>query len=100
MSTLMELASSGPSATDGEIAAINLESARRAAWTRFAHSARLPGVVEALVDHERLAAQYLGDLDALDRLECREPPDPPCSESDGCDRDEGLMTPSTTVLRN
>src|SRR4029453_2072977 len=29
----------------------------------------LPGVVEAVVDMELLAAQYLGDLDALDRLE-------------------------------
>jgi hypothetical protein len=59
----------GPSATDGEIAVINLESARRSAWARFAQDARLPGVVEAVVDQERLAAQFLGDLDALDRLE-------------------------------
>ena len=28
-----------------------------------------PGVAEAIVDNERLAAQFLGDLDALDRLE-------------------------------
>jgi hypothetical protein len=53
---------------DGEIAAINLESARRRAWARFAQGERLPGVVEAVVDYERLAAQFLGDLDALDRL--------------------------------
>ena len=58
-----------PRATDGEIAAINLESARRRAWARFAQDPRLPGVAEAIVDHERLAAQFLGDLDALDRLE-------------------------------
>src|SRR6185503_17715167 len=58
-----------PSATDGEIAAINLESARVAAWARFARDARLPGVAEAVVDHECLAAQFLGDLDALARLE-------------------------------
>jgi hypothetical protein len=58
-----------PSATDGEIAAINLESARRRAWARFAQDARLPGVAEAIVDFERLAAQFLGDLDALDRLD-------------------------------
>jgi tetratricopeptide (TPR) repeat protein len=58
-----------PSATDGEIAAINLESARRRAWARFAQGAHFPGVAEALVDAERLAAQFLGDLDALDRLE-------------------------------
>jgi tetratricopeptide (TPR) repeat protein len=58
-----------PRATDGEIAAINLESARRRAWARFAQDARLPGVAEAVVDNERLAAQLLGDLDALDRLD-------------------------------
>ena len=58
-----------PPATDGEIAAINLESARRGAWERFARDPHLPGVAEAVVDHERLAAQFLGDLDALDHLE-------------------------------
>ena len=58
-----------PCATDGEIAAINLESARRSAWTRFVKDARLPGAAEAVVDNENLAAQFLGDLDALDRLE-------------------------------
>ena len=58
-----------PSATDGEIAAINLQGARRSAWARFAQDARLPGVVEAVVDQERIAAQFFGDLDALDRLE-------------------------------
>jgi tetratricopeptide (TPR) repeat protein len=69
MSTTMELDPPCPSATDGEIAAINLESARRRAWARFTQDARLPGVAEAVVDHERLAAQFLGDLEALDRLE-------------------------------
>jgi tetratricopeptide (TPR) repeat protein len=58
-----------PSATDGEIATINLESARRSAWARFVRDARLVGVAEAVVDTERLAAQFLGDLDAPDRLE-------------------------------
>ena len=58
-----------PRATDGEIAAINLESARRRAWARFAQGERLPGVVEAVVGNERLAAQFLGDLDALNRLD-------------------------------
>ena len=57
------------SATDGEIAAINLESARRRAWARFAHDPLLTGAPEAVLDHEHLAAQFLGDLDALDRLE-------------------------------
>src|SRR5262249_59567184 len=68
MTAFVELDHPGPSATDGEIAAINLESARRGAWARFAQNARLPGVAEAVVDKERLAAQFLGDLDALDRL--------------------------------
>src|SRR5262245_33098980 len=58
-----------PRATDGEIAAINLESARRGAWARFAVDARLHGAAEAIVFNENLAAQFLGDLDALDRLE-------------------------------
>ena len=69
MTETVELDDRCPSATDGEIAAINLQSARRSAWARFAQDARLPGVVEAVVDQERLAAQFLGDLDALDRLE-------------------------------
>src|SRR5262249_2326661 len=69
MTTFVEHDDPGPFATDGEIAAINLESARRGAWARFAQDASLEGVAEAIVDQERLAAQFLGDLDALDRLE-------------------------------
>jgi len=66
---MVELDHPCPCATDGEIAAVNLESARRGAWGRFTRDPRLPGAAEAVVDHERLAAQFLGDLDALDRLE-------------------------------
>ena len=69
MTAFVELDHPGPSATDGEIAAINLESARRGAWARFAQDPSLPGVAEAIVDDERLALQFLGDLDALDRLD-------------------------------
>jgi tetratricopeptide (TPR) repeat protein len=58
-----------PPATDGEIAAINLESARRRAWARFAQDPRRAGAVEAVVETERLTAQFLGDPDALDRLD-------------------------------
>jgi hypothetical protein len=58
-----------PRATAGEIATINLESARRGAWARFAQDAHLAGAAEAIVYNENLAAQFLGDLDALDRLE-------------------------------
>jgi tetratricopeptide (TPR) repeat protein len=56
-----------PATTDGEIAAINLESARRRAWARLAEDPLRPGVAEEIVDDERLVAQFLGDLDALDR---------------------------------
>lgn len=53
-------------ATDGDIAAINLESARRRAWSRFTHD---KGVAERLLDLERMKSQFFGDLDALDRME-------------------------------
>jgi tetratricopeptide (TPR) repeat protein len=58
-----------PSATDGEIAAINLQSARRRAWGRFVQGPRVPGVAEAIVNKEKLTAQFFGDVDALGRLE-------------------------------
>src|SRR5262245_52356702 len=66
MPTLAEL--DLPPATEGEIAAINLESARRRAWARFTQDPRLPGAAEAIVYNENLAAQFLGDLEALERL--------------------------------
>ena len=69
MTAFAKLDYPGPSATDGEIAAINLESARRGGWARFAQDPNLPGVADAIVDDERLALQFLGDLDALDRLD-------------------------------
>ena len=58
-----------PAATDGEIAAINLDGARRRAWAQFARDPRRLGLAEAILDMENLAAQFLGDLGALDRLE-------------------------------
>lgn len=58
-----------PPATDGEIAVVNLESARRRSWSRFVEDPRREGVAEAIVDQEHLSAQFLGDLSALDRLE-------------------------------
>jgi hypothetical protein len=69
VSAVADLGDRCPSATDGEIAVINLESARVAAWARFARDARLPGVAEAVVAQENLATQFLGDLDTLERLE-------------------------------
>lgn len=63
-----EFARSGRPATDGAIAAINLESARRRAWARFAENPRRPGAAETIVESERFCAQFLGDVSALDRL--------------------------------
>lgn len=56
-------------ATDGEIAALNLNSACRHAWARFDHGLRPEGLAETIVDMERLKLQFLGDAAALDRLE-------------------------------
>ena len=58
-----------PLATNGEIAALNLESARRRAWARFGQDRYSTSLGELIVDMERLKLQFLGDLDALDRLE-------------------------------
>jgi hypothetical protein len=69
VSAVAELDRPSSVVTDGEIAAINLESARRRAWARFAQNPQRPGVAEEILDHEHLAAQFLGDLHALDRLE-------------------------------
>ena len=54
--------------TDGEIAVINLESARRRLWTRFSADPPREGNAEALVENERLTAQFVGDATALDFL--------------------------------
>ena len=55
--------------TDGEIAAINLGSARRRSWERLACDPAATGVAELIVEQEQMAAQLLGDLGALERLE-------------------------------
>jgi tetratricopeptide (TPR) repeat protein len=55
--------------TDGEIALINLESARQRSWSRFFADPRRDGVAETVVEHEQLTAQFAGDVRALDRLE-------------------------------
>jgi tetratricopeptide (TPR) repeat protein len=59
----------GPSATDGEIAVINLESARRGAWAQFTQDPQRAGAAEAVVEYERMAGQFLGDPEALTRLD-------------------------------
>jgi len=58
-----------PLATAGEIAVINLKSARQQSWTRFWQAPCRPGIAEYIVEQEQLAAQFLGELGALDRLE-------------------------------
>jgi tetratricopeptide (TPR) repeat protein len=55
--------------TDGDIATVNLESARRHSWAQFRRDPQRPGLAEAILDHERLAAQFLGDIDAFERME-------------------------------
>jgi Tfp pilus assembly protein PilF len=55
--------------TDGDIAVINLESARRRSWSRFHQDPLREGIAQTVVEHEQLAAQFVGDLTALDRLE-------------------------------
>jgi tetratricopeptide (TPR) repeat protein len=54
--------------TDGEIAIINLESARRRSWSKFFADPARDGVAEAVVEHEQLTLQFVGDVSALDRL--------------------------------
>jgi tetratricopeptide (TPR) repeat protein len=54
--------------TDGEIALINLESARRRSWSKFFADPARDGVAETVVEHEQLTLQFVGDVSALDRL--------------------------------
>jgi tetratricopeptide (TPR) repeat protein len=63
-----ELEMDFPLATAGDIAVNNLQSARERSWSRFWQEPRRPGIAEYIVEQEQLAAQFLGDLGALDRL--------------------------------
>jgi tetratricopeptide (TPR) repeat protein len=58
-----------PPATAGDIAVINLESARRQSWSRFWRAPEQPGAAEIIVEQELLTAQFVGDLAAFDRLD-------------------------------
>ena len=58
-----------PLATAGEIALINLESARQQSWSRFWQSPERPGIAECIVEQEQMTLQFLSDASALDRLE-------------------------------
>ena len=44
--------------TDGEIAVINLESARRRSWNRLSADPLREGVAETVLEHEQLTAQF------------------------------------------
>ncbi len=58
-----------PMATAGDIAVNNLESVRQQAWNRFWREPARPGIAEYIVEQEHLAAQFLGDMGAFDRLD-------------------------------
>ena len=64
----LELEMDFPLATAGEIAVINLESARQQSWSRFWHSPQQAGVAEYIVEQEQITLQFLSDAGALDRL--------------------------------
>jgi tetratricopeptide (TPR) repeat protein len=57
------------SVTDGEIAVVNLESSRRRSWSRLARDPMGAGTAERIAEEEQMALQFLGDVEALDRLE-------------------------------
>src|SRR5271170_350441 len=58
-----------PLATAGDIAVINLESARQQSWSRFWQSPQREGIVEHIVEQEQMTLQFLSDASALDRLD-------------------------------
>jgi tetratricopeptide (TPR) repeat protein len=68
MTGLRDLDSEYLPTTDGEIAAINLESARQRAWSRFLLDPLRVGIAESLLEHERTTVQFMGSLASLDRL--------------------------------
>lgn len=55
--------------TNGEIARINLESARLRSWSRFFADPQREGVAETVIEHEQLTVQFVGGAYSLDRLE-------------------------------
>jgi len=55
--------------TAGDIAAINLDSARQRSWNRFWRAPEQPGIAELIVEQEALTAQFIGDLAAFDRID-------------------------------
>ena len=65
----LDLAMDFAPATAGDIAAINLDSARRRSWSRFWRAPDRPGIAENIVEQELLTARFVGDVTAFDRLE-------------------------------
>jgi tetratricopeptide (TPR) repeat protein len=58
-----------PLATAGDIAVMNLGSARLQSWSRFWQSPQQVGVAEYIVEQEQTTLQFLSDVAALDRLD-------------------------------
>lgn len=58
-----------PLATAGDIAVINLDSARQQSWSRFWQAPEREGVAEYIVEQEQMTLQFLSDAGALDRLD-------------------------------
>jgi tetratricopeptide (TPR) repeat protein len=58
-----------PLATAGDIAVINLESARQQSWSRFRQAPEREGIAEYIVEQEQMTLQFLSDPGALNRLD-------------------------------
>src|SRR5580704_7345529 len=58
-----------PLATYGDIAVINLESARQQSWSKCWQSPQREGIAEYIIEQEQMALQFLSDVSALDRLD-------------------------------
>lgn len=69
MSESLVTARSNFQATSGEIAVINLESSRSRSWSRFFADPARAGSAEAVIEHEQVTAQFIGDVSALDRVQ-------------------------------
>jgi len=69
MRTIAELDCASMPTTDGEIAIINLGSARQRSWARLFMEPMRDGVAEAAIEYEQLTLQFVGDVSALDRIE-------------------------------
>jgi hypothetical protein len=69
VTTIAELDCAITPTTAGEIAIINLESARQRSWARLFADPTRHGVVETVVEHEQLTLQFVGDVSALGRVE-------------------------------